>query len=418
MLLPVTLLLGVIELGFRLLPEAPPDTTLEPFVIPDPDLLWRLRPAARGPLATNEIGLRDAPYRAQADVKILLLGDSVAWGDGIDEITRTFSYLLERRLSARDPARTFEVVNAAVPGYTTEQEATYLELHGLALGPAAVVVQFTLNDVITRPPWLARWRGREALRAGYGFLVRRSRAFAAVARAMQRRAREQETSQVRRLVEPSWGHDTERGWQRMLAQLDRIRSLAAARGIPVLLLAAPYRSQLDDPDGRRHPQDRLAEYARANGLRWVDVLPALAALPHEAAVRAFHDESHFSHLGHDLVADMLVDPVADALKLGGPAAPSDAARRREDMARAYGLADAARAASLAGALPTAAALLAEAARLAPDVGLVYQFQSNVAHLRGDRTAVIRALERALALEPDNRLLQANLSAATRSPAPR
>src|SRR4029434_5919915 len=110
-----------------------------------------------------------APYRAQADFKILVLGDSVAWGDGIDETTRTFPYLLERRLGARDPGHTFEVVNAAVPGYTTEQEATYLELHGLALGPAAIVVQFTLNDVIARPPWLARWSGRDALRAVYGF---------------------------------------------------------------------------------------------------------------------------------------------------------------------------------------------------------------------------------------------------------
>ena len=414
MLLPVTLLLGTIELGFRLVPGPPPDVTLEPFVVPDPDLLWRLRPAARGPLATNELGLRDAPYRAQAEAKVLVLGDSVAWGDGIDEVTRTFPYLLERRLAARDPSRTFEVVNAAVPGYTPEQEATYLELHGLALEPDAVVVQFTLNDVIARPPWLGRWRGREMLHDAYRVLVQRSRAFAAVARAMQRRARQQETEQVRRLLEPQWSRDTERGWQRMLAELDRIRSLAAAREIPVVLLAAPYRSQLDDPAGRRHPQDRLAEYARADGLRYVDVLPELAALPREASARCFHDESHFSHLGHDLVADMLVDPVADALELGAPAAASDAARRREDKARAYALADAARDASLAGALPKAAALLDEAARLAPDVGLVYQFQSNVAHLRGDRDAVIRALARAVSLEPDNALLQGNLRAATRS----
>jgi predicted Zn-dependent protease len=110
---------------------------------------------------------------------------------------------------------------------------------------------------------------------------------------------------------------------------------------------------------------------------------------------------------------MLVDPVAEALKLG-PSAVPDSARRREDKARAYALADAAREATLVGALSRADALLAEAQRLAPDVGLVHQFRSNVAHLRGDRTAVIRALERAVALEPDNPLLQANLRAATSS----
>jgi lysophospholipase L1-like esterase len=410
MLIPATLLLATVELAFRVLPEPPRDAFLERFVVPDPDLLWRLRPAARGPLATNELGLRDAPYHAQADVKILLLGDSVAWGDGVDEITRTFPYLLERRLSARHPERTFEVVNAGVPGYTTEQEATYLERHGLALGPTAIVVQFTLNDVISRPPWLTRWRGREALREAYGFFVQHSRAFAAIARAMQQRAREQEARQVRALVEPTWGPDVERAWQRMLAQLDRIRSLAGASVIPVVLLAAPYRSQLEDAGTQREPQDRLAEYARAHGLGYVDVLPALAALPHEAALRCFHNEGHFSLLGHDVVADLLLDPVAAALGLGGHAVRSDPARHLEDKSRAYALADAARAATDAGDVPKARALLVEAERLAPDVGLLYQYDANVAYLAGDRAGATRALRRALELEPDSALLRTNLAA--------
>jgi lysophospholipase L1-like esterase len=407
----VTLLLATIELVFRFLPQPAPDAFLERFVEPDPDLLWRLRPAATGPLATNALGLRDTPYRPQADLTVLVLGDSVSWGDGIPEITRSFPYLLERRLSARVPGRTVEVVNAGVPGYTTDQEAIYLELHGLALEPDAIVMQFTLNDVIVRPPWLTRWRGREALRAAYGFMLAHSRAFAALARTMQRRARAQETRQVHDLLGPTWSGEVEQAWRRMLAQLDRIRALAAARAIPVVLLAAPYRSQLDDPNGRRHPQDRLAEYAETHGLAYVDVLPAFAALPPEAARRSFNDESHFSHLGHDLVADLLLDPVTRALRL--PGAHATDPMRLEEKARAYALTDAARVASTSGALPKATALLAEAQRLAPDVALVYQYQANVAYLTGDRHEAARALERALELEPDNTLLKANFAAATR-----
>ena len=414
LLVPVTLLLGTIELVFRLLPQPPPDAFLERFVEPDPDLLWRLRPAVTGPLATNELGLRDTSYRPQADLTVLVLGDSVSWGDGIDEVTRTFPYALERRLGARAPARTFEVVNAGVPGYTTDQEAAYLELRGLALEPDVIVMQFTPNDVIVRPPWLTRWRGREALRAAYGFMLHHSRAFAVLARAMQRRARDQETRQVRDLLQPAWTPDVEQAWQRMLAQLDRVRTLAAAHDIPVVLLAAPYRSQLDDPTGTRHPQDRLSDYAETHHLAYVDVLPAFAALPRDVARRCFNDESHFSHLGHDLVADLLLDPVADTLGLLAAAPTADAAGRREQKARAYALADAARAATSSGALPKAAALLSEAERLAPDVGLVYQYQANVAYLTGDRQLATSALERALQLEPDNALLQTNLARITRA----
>jgi hypothetical protein len=296
-----------------------------------------------------------------------------------------------------------------VPGYTTEQEAEYLERHGLALEPDAIVAQFTPNDVIVRPPWLTRWPGREALRAAYGFMLTHSRAFAAVARTMQRRARDQETRRVRDLLQPTWSRDVEQAWRRMLAQLDRIRALAAAHDIPIVLLAAPYRSQLDDPGGTRHPQDRLSEWAAAHGLAYVDVLPPLAALPRTS----FNDESHFSHLGHDLVADLLLAPVATALGLAANDT-ADAARLQQ-KARAYALADAARAATESGALPKAAALLAEAARLAPDVGRVHQYQANVAYLSGDRQLAARALERALELEPDNRLLRGNLAATTRAP---
>ena len=58
--------------------------------------------------------------------------------------------------------------------------------------------------------------------------------------------------------------------------------------------------------------------------------------------------------------------------------------------------------------PSARAALAEAERIAPDYVLVYQYQSNVAYLMKDRGAAIAALEKALALEPDNALFQANL----------
>jgi predicted AlkP superfamily phosphohydrolase/phosphomutase/Flp pilus assembly protein TadD len=56
----------------------------------------------------------------------------------------------------------------------------------------------------------------------------------------------------------------------------------------------------------------------------------------------------------------------------------------------------------------AMAQLAEAERLAPRYALVYQYQSNVAYLSGDLAAAVRALEKALAIEPDNALFKTNL----------
>ena len=79
---PVLVVLALVEVGFRLFaprPEMPP----EMFVEPDPDLIWRLKPMSAGVYRTNQLGLRDTEFRADADVKVLLLGDSVSWADGL-----------------------------------------------------------------------------------------------------------------------------------------------------------------------------------------------------------------------------------------------------------------------------------------------------------------------------------------------
>ena len=75
------LLVCLLEIVFRIIPfHRDADQTVAGFVIPDRELGWRLNPYREGSLATNELGLRDTPYNAGADIKILLLGDSLSWG--------------------------------------------------------------------------------------------------------------------------------------------------------------------------------------------------------------------------------------------------------------------------------------------------------------------------------------------------
>ena len=53
-------------------------------------------------------------------------------------------------------------------------------------------------------------------------------------------------------------------------------------------------------------------------------------------------------------------------------------------------------------------LLDQAEKAAPGYVLIYQYRANVAYLSGDRAGAIRALERALALDPTNVLYRTNL----------
>ena len=92
----------------------------------------------------NLNGLRDTatPYQAAAPRRrIVMLGDSVTWGYGVDD-GQTFSDVLERALVNAD------VINMSVSGYGTGEELLLLQEEGLKYAPDTVVLVFCMsNDV-------------------------------------------------------------------------------------------------------------------------------------------------------------------------------------------------------------------------------------------------------------------------------
>ncbi len=117
----------------------------------DPVLAYELIPGARGQVfecdvRVNSFGFRGpewAPVPAEGTRRIVVLGDSVTFGNHIAE-GDTFCAVAERRLRAEGHA--VEWLNLALTGYDTLQEARCLELHGLALKPGLVIVGYCMND--------------------------------------------------------------------------------------------------------------------------------------------------------------------------------------------------------------------------------------------------------------------------------
>ena len=157
-----TLFLGELAarvwLGERFRVDVLTDLPMNACVTHDPELGWRNRPGLRaeatGPtlqfpvfryrVTINSRGLRDretTPEPAPGVTRIVLLGDSFAWGWGVDD-GECFADRLEQRLA---PA--VEVVNAGVPGYSTDQELLWLEREGLGYRPTLVFLCLLLNDV-------------------------------------------------------------------------------------------------------------------------------------------------------------------------------------------------------------------------------------------------------------------------------
>jgi lysophospholipase L1-like esterase len=99
-------------------------------------------PQFRTVVRINEDGLRDRrhSYESQNDIeRILVLGDSFAWGYGVEESER-FSQLLEKSLDV-------EVINAGVSGYSTDQELLWYKNEGVKYETDLVIVVIAGNDV-------------------------------------------------------------------------------------------------------------------------------------------------------------------------------------------------------------------------------------------------------------------------------
>jgi hypothetical protein len=90
---------------------------------------------------------RGDPMRSQAS-GASGSGDSVAFGWGVDQ-GETFSDRMEPLLRQRT-GQPWQVINAGVNGYNSEQEAAFLEYRGWRYAPDIVLLVFVDNDVDPR----------------------------------------------------------------------------------------------------------------------------------------------------------------------------------------------------------------------------------------------------------------------------
>jgi hypothetical protein len=122
----------------------------ERFCIYDPLLGWTHQPLLRGRfndprfsvgIAINSHGMRDREYSLKRTKKkrMLVLGDSFGWGYGV-ELDERFSEILEKKYPD------WEIINASVSGYGTDQEYLYLRERGIAFRPDVVLLLFCSND--------------------------------------------------------------------------------------------------------------------------------------------------------------------------------------------------------------------------------------------------------------------------------
>ena len=115
----------------------------------DPELGWapipnrNINDPAWGTISSNSLGFRSAEID-QSKKQIIILGDSVAWGFGVND-TETFPYYLDKMVSNLG----YQASNLAVSGYGIDQYYLFLKRHINKFNKLKIVVLviFTRNDL-------------------------------------------------------------------------------------------------------------------------------------------------------------------------------------------------------------------------------------------------------------------------------
>jgi HEAT repeat protein/lysophospholipase L1-like esterase len=238
----------------------------------------------------NADGLRDRTRtheKPEGYRRIAILGDSVTLGADIRE-DEAYPQRLEARF--RGEGRRVEVMNVALWGWSTLQERYAWERIARAYHPDQAVLAVCLNDIpelfnnLSRPPqWLARLHETSAL-------VR-----------LVVNAEGREIENVERLFAEPDGRRVREAMDRFFEEVRALRREVEADGAQFAVIVFPFRLQVEPGAPAPVVQERIASFCRTEGLKCLDLLPALSRFGPDA----FRDYDHLSPTGAAFVADTL-----------------------------------------------------------------------------------------------------------------
>ena len=274
-------------------------------------------------VAINPDGLRGPQIpleRAPGRSRILLLGDSFAFGHGVND-EETSAHALSRLLPATD------VVNLGVTGYSTDQELLLLRERGLDWQPDLVILYLCANDLLDNGKefaWGLYWKPRfvlsgDSLHLERTVLPERVPARVRLQREIHRhfvlydvlswqwaRLRSRPTpGGLRPALDESAGSVTPRSEAHRVTRrlLLEMIQLCHARGIPFLLVVVP---PFPAPD-------LLTDLPPPGTGARLDLTPVLAAYQeaHPDSALGFRYDTHWNARGHRVVAQAIAGVVRD-----------------------------------------------------------------------------------------------------------
>ena len=278
------------------------------WVIFDEELGYRLNPASRD---VNEFSIRHGEVtlpKPESTFRILVLADSLGFNNGFVEPTQALLEAGNDRI---------EVINAAVPGYTSYQEALFFEKHVSKVEPDLVLWSYCANDnhrflhrfdPIGHMLWTDEARASLEIDSRWDQFVSRSLILSRVRVALVGQAQRRYESDFpwEDLIDfnSAW---KDHSWRQYEEDLERVLEVSERIGARLSIIVFPFEPQLlaaADPATHDYvvkPQRKVAELCQRHSVPCLDLYPILRPL-YDRGDRFYVDGVHMNETGNALAA--------------------------------------------------------------------------------------------------------------------
>jgi len=221
-------------------------------------------------VSLNSLGYRDFEYsqeRPKNTFRILVMGDSMTFGSGIDKISDTYPKKLEALLN-KGSKQKFEVINIAYPGYNTDSQLYDLYIKGFNFQPDMVFIGYYHNDIPRLSYLRCNPTSREIIKGKIKTLVDKTVLYQFINFRYNRLLEKlNHKPKMEDCINEAYSSTA---WEMEKVYLEAIRKACMLRNIKLMIGIIPLMFKLNDDYPIKMIHSKLKGYCTKNGVECID----------------------------------------------------------------------------------------------------------------------------------------------------